>query len=123
MDHSQYGSRIVYPQMPEPLTESDLSGLFAVSGQEDHWARTLGSERALTGGFADASESIPTCRAVFADCGSPGGGDVLRRRAKLHRHIDVFPLVCWTWLAADRRPADGARRVFLGECSDGPERS
>lgn len=41
MDHSQYGSRIVYPRMPEPLTESDLSGLFTVSGQEDHWARTL----------------------------------------------------------------------------------
>src|ERR1035438_9065097 len=41
MDHSQYGSRIVYPRMPEPLTESDLAGLFTVSPQEDHWARTV----------------------------------------------------------------------------------
>jgi hypothetical protein len=38
MDHSQYGSRIVYPRMPEPLTESDLAGLFTVSPEEDHWA-------------------------------------------------------------------------------------
>jgi len=41
MDYSQYGSRIVYPRMPEPLTESDLAGLFTVSPQEDHWARTV----------------------------------------------------------------------------------
>ena len=41
MDHSQYGSRIVYPRMPEPLTESDLAGLFTVSPEEDHWARTV----------------------------------------------------------------------------------
>jgi hypothetical protein len=41
MDHSQYGSRIVYPRMPEPLTESDLACLFTVSLQEDHWARTV----------------------------------------------------------------------------------
>jgi len=41
MDHSQYGSRIVYPQMPEPLTERDLACVFTVSPQEDHWARTV----------------------------------------------------------------------------------
>jgi TnpA family transposase len=41
MDQLQYGSRIVYPRMPEPLTESDLAGLFTVSPQEDHWARTV----------------------------------------------------------------------------------
>jgi hypothetical protein len=38
-----------------------------------------GSERALTGGFANALEGIPACRPVFADCRTPCGGDVLRR--------------------------------------------
>ena len=41
MDHSQYGSRIFYPRVPEPLTESDLASLFTVSPEEDHWARTV----------------------------------------------------------------------------------
>ena len=41
MDHAQHGSRIVYPRMPEPLTEGDLARLFTVSPQEDHWARTV----------------------------------------------------------------------------------
>jgi hypothetical protein len=41
MDQLQYGSRIVYPRMPEPLTESDLASLFTVSPQENHWARTV----------------------------------------------------------------------------------
>jgi hypothetical protein len=41
MDHSQRGSRIVYPRMPEPLTEGDLARVFTVTPQEDHWARTV----------------------------------------------------------------------------------
>ncbi len=41
MDHSQNGSRIVYPRMPEPLTEGDLARIYTVSPQEDHWARTV----------------------------------------------------------------------------------
>jgi uncharacterized protein YciI len=41
MDHSPYGSRIVYPGLPDPLTEGDLARLFTVSAQEDHWARTV----------------------------------------------------------------------------------
>ena len=41
MDHSPYGSRIVYPRMPDPLTEGDLARLFTVSAQEDHWARSV----------------------------------------------------------------------------------
>jgi hypothetical protein len=35
-----------------------------------------GSERALAGGFADAYEGIRASRAVFANCRTPGGGDV-----------------------------------------------
>jgi hypothetical protein len=41
MDHTPYGSRIVYPRLPDPLTEGDLARLFTVSAQEDYWARTV----------------------------------------------------------------------------------
>jgi hypothetical protein len=51
MDQSEYGSRIVYPRMPEPLRESDLAGLFTVSPEEDqgwllsrHVVRRLGPD-------------------------------------------------------------------------------
>jgi TnpA family transposase len=39
MAHSPHGSRIVYPSLPETLTEDDLARLFAVTSEEWAWAR------------------------------------------------------------------------------------
>jgi hypothetical protein len=34
-------SRIVYPQLPEPLTEGDLLRWFALTSEERQWAPTV----------------------------------------------------------------------------------
>ena len=41
MDEAQRDSRIVYPKLPECLTEGDLTRLFTLTGEERHWALTV----------------------------------------------------------------------------------
>ena len=41
MDEAQRDSRIVYPKLPEILTEGDLERLFTFSLEEHHWALTV----------------------------------------------------------------------------------
>src|ERR1700735_3597907 len=49
------------------------------------------------------SSGCPCClAAALLDSTHPNG-------CKRPRQIDVFPLVCWIWSAADRRPADGGQ--------------
>jgi TnpA family transposase len=41
VDEAQRDSRIVYPKLPELLTEDDLTRLFTLTGEERHWALTV----------------------------------------------------------------------------------